>query len=645
MTEPSPTVAPTVRRRLSLSAVRGFERTMVAGGLLAAVASAAILVALSSGAVAGRMRAPVLGGVGWIAPDWLLAATVIIGALSIGVILTGAGDRPWVRRSGGLAIAYWAGTLLTAGLSPFRVVVSEPRFIRLAEALCWAALGIGLCLFAIQSRARHRFTIPGLGMTGVALIGGCLILGLAGADPWPNSVRAELTTGTSFLSGGLGIALVAFGAWLAAEGAHASIEVGAKIRGRLDRRQSTSSRWLASLVALKLVLLLVAATVLPARLSEAWVSFRDEGPFPWAVALAAAAGALWWLSLANIEFPARGAINRAILLVVVLWSAPFLIALIVIAVAQVSRVLIPASVNDLVSVSAILGLVVAARLPRRHLGYSVLLGSLAAGALVASAHVVVPAQWLKALSAEVAVVRVAGIVIDWVLGATEAWQILVMAGLVVIAVLIRKTRWRLLSIPLFIIGLWALPGAVQVWSDTTTANPVRTAPGLLGLDIAFTILVAWCCIARPPWFLERAKTIGLALVVLTLATHIPILVGPPLAELTSWIASRRDGLSADGIAAGLLLIIPVAYTYLFDSRDLNRAAAARPILIGVGTTCLLLFVAVSGLGFGVSALTEVSLDDLLQSIALPALLLLMVSAWTAEQEARVVDQGPARLSN
>ncbi|MCV0402667.1 MAG: hypothetical protein K5924_03035 [Chloroflexi bacterium] len=499
--------------------------------LVLGLSVAASALAWSAGLRGARAPRLTLGVVALI--DAALAGATVSSVGQIRVIEAAVGQSHLGSLAAGIAGAAGLAISVMIAVVPLGLVQRRPRLMGVLAAIPPVLVG-GVYL--------------ALGATSATL---SLDSAISAPDfPAVISAQAGLASSLRSIGQSASLLLAPFVIWQAATWARAS---GGPVGQRVADRVADRPWGLWALLTAKLGWLVAGYLgVLPAALggwSAEWRESLEDGPIGWALALAVAGAAGWWLS-----HPRRRRISRAGIRLAALWLA---------------------------------------------LGFAS--GSLALGAL----GLLVPVATALPLPAVMPGLDQCGdagagggpaFVLLCLQLALADWLVLSQIGTVLVAIalgiaLIRRRRAVPIGYFLVAVGAWSLPRALNavrffVFGDAPAGTDALGSVELATLDAAITLMVGvlawgWWMGRRPradPWVL------ALVLVVVTLMTRGSTLIMPGWSLTLFYVA----------------LVFPLLYELGLDSQDLNEPAPNRPtrVLHAVGLRAGALTLLFVGLGAG-----------------------------------------------
>jgi hypothetical protein len=190
-----------------------------------------------------------------------------------------------------------------------------------------------------------------------------------------------------------------------------------------------------------------------------------------------------------------------------------------------------------------------------------------------------------------------------------AWQQFFIALLLPLSILFWKwKRYNYLSLPMFIIGVWALPRLIN-----SLILAIDVTFTYLTFDTVLTFILIGLTIF---WYRKRlSHSAGWVLTLILVVSSINALGETLIPPALLWI-----GFS-------ILLIFPMAYQFLFDAKEINEAGIQRITtvirVIGLATGLMLLLV--WGLGSGNIAPGTKTFEAVANIMFLPAILGLLLA--------------------
>ena len=190
-----------------------------------------------------------------------------------------------------------------------------------------------------------------------------------------------------------------------------------------------------------------------------------------------------------------------------------------------------------------------------------------------------------------------------------AWQQFFVALLLPLSILFWKwKRYNYLSLPLFIIGIWALPRLIN-----SLILAVDVSFTYLTFDTMLTVILIGLAIF---WYRKRlSHSAGWILTLILVVSSLHALSETLIPAALVWI-----GFS-------ILLIFPMVYQFLFDAKEINEAGTHRntTVIRVIGLASGLMLLLVWGLGSGYLAPGTKSFELVANIMFLPAILGLLLA--------------------
>jgi hypothetical protein len=609
-------------RRLDLTRLSPLHRVATRTGLVVATATGLGVVAVGSGLVPASIVRVTPRGATTVLVDWVVVLPLLAIAAAAFLIVAARPDRRWRRVALAVLAGSWAGTIqLTVAETGWVYADSLPMAVWGARIASWIAIGLAVGI-ALIPRREPRSVVPMATASAVPfiLIAGAYLLA-ASADGPMHVMRSALrdAIGTTFYAS-LNVLIVLF-LWQAVEGVHASrVAVVATIT-------RWSAPWVTAAIAIKMIAVTVAMLLVPPSVSPTFEAFRTDGPFAWAYALVLAVGLVTLLRHATLDpaAPSRHTVGAALLLLG--FIAPALVVGAYVGLLAPLRLLLPGSVPEvagLVVAAAVAAAVVLGGRARVRLAMTASIGAtILVGALLANrlSEASTPLDGIHSGLLEFGW-RLVGLHARWI----QPWSVLVMVLALVAAGVVITRRRRDAKVPgvlltIAAIGIWAAPRTVQVAADEFTGSILSIAPEPLTFDIALLLVVigtiAWSLISRRR-LPENTVGLGAAVGLVGAVTLTPELIRPLIEAV---LGALEGPLTIDPANLGfaLLLVIPAAYAFAFDSAALNARSASGAPLSAVGMTALIFGFAILQLAFSTQHDSSRELVALLYLVPLAAL--------------------------